>query len=164
MFVCSVRGSTLKFLGLILLTLVVLVSVLAFGEENTVYASLNGMEIDYGGMKTAEDRVAFIEKFGIKVNPAHVSEESFALPEDFDRIIAGYNEIQKAQGLDLAKYRKKKVTHYKYEVTNYDSEGKVYVNLLIYKNRVVGCDISSADPSGFVLPLTEIDTAKLKND
>ena len=63
----------------------------------------------------------------------------------------GYNEIQKTQGLDLSRYRKKKVTRYTYEVTNYpDYAGTVYANLIVYRGRIVAADLSSADPSGFV--------------
>ena len=84
------------------------------------------------------------------------------MPEDFDRVILGYNQIQKTQGLDLTKYERKRVTHYAYEVTNYDSDGAVYVNLLVYRNRIIAADISSASDGGFVSSLTEFDTSKLK--
>ena len=66
----------------------------------------------------------------------------------------GYNEIQKDQGLDLSKYAKKKVTRYTYTLKDYNEyDGEVYVNLLVYRGRVIGCDVSSADPEGFVEPL-----------
>ena len=36
-------------------------------------------------------------------------------------------------------------------MTNYpDYEGTVYANVLVYRNRVIGGDICSADVSGFV--------------
>jgi len=161
MFILSVRASTLKFAGLILLTLAILVSAITLSGTDTVYASANGKEINYGGMKSNEDRVNFIKGFGIEVKEEPEKTESFAMPGDFDRIISGYNELQKAQGLDLAKYKNKRVTHYSYEVTNYKSEAKVTVNLLVYKNRIIGCDISSAEENGFVLPLTEINPENL---
>ena len=84
------------------------------------------------------------------------------MPEDFDRVILGYNQIQKTQGLDLTKYSRKRVTHYAYEVTNYDSEGSVYVNLLVHRNRIVAADISSVADGGFVSALTDFDRSKLK--
>ena len=38
-----------------------------------------------------------------------------------------YNEIQKQQGLDLSKYRRKNATRYTMEITNYgEYNGKVY--------------------------------------
>ena len=162
MFIYSVRASTLKLFACIFTCIAVLGVLLAIGSGETVYASVNGREINYSGMKTNEDRVAFIEGFGIKVDPTPVREESFTMPEDFDRVILGYNQIQKTQGLDLTKYERKRVTHYAYEVTNYDSDGAVYVNLLVYRNRIIAADISSASDGGFVSSLTEFDTSKLK--
>ena len=162
MFIYSVRASTLKFFACIFLCLAVLSILLTIGSAESVYASSNGREINYGGMKTNDDRVAFIEGFGIKVNKTPVREESFTMPDDFDRVILGYNQIQKTQGLDLTKYERKRVTHYAYEVTNYDSDGEVYVNLLVYRNRIIAADISSAADGGFVSGLTEFDTSKLK--
>ncbi len=40
---------------------------------------------------------------------------------------------------------------YTYEITNYEGyEGTVYVNLLVYRNKIVGGDVCSADASGFI--------------
>lgn len=162
MFIYTIRASTIKFFGCIILCIAVLVLLLTLGQAETVYASAVGREINYGGMKTNEDRIAFIEGFGIKVKPEPVTEETFTMPEDFDRVILGYNQIQRTQGLDLTKYSRKRVTHYAYEVTNYDSDGTVFVNLLVYRGRIIGADISSMADGGFVSSLTEFDTSKLK--
>lgn len=162
MFIYSIRASTVRFFACILICLGVLVLLLTLGSAETVYASADGREINYGGMKTNEDRVAFIESFGIKVKGEPISEETFTMPDNFDRVIQGYNQIQKMQGLDLTKYERKRVTHYTYEVINYDTDAKVYVNLLVYRNRIVAADISSMDNGGFVKALTEVDQTKLK--
>ena len=62
-----------------------------------------------------------------------------------------YNNLQKMQGLDLSKYKRKNVTRYTYKIKNYDGyEGTVYANLLVYRNRIIGGDICSADVNGFV--------------
>ena len=162
MFICSVRASTLKFFAVIGVTLAILLTLVSIGDGTTVYASADGVTVNYGGMKTNEDRVAFIESFGLKVKSEPTTEELFSAPESLDRVMAGYNELQKSQGLDLTKYTGKRITHYAYEVENYDSEGKVYVNLLIYKNRIIACDVSSTHDEGFVLPLVGLDSSKLK--
>ena len=40
---------------------------------------------------------------------------------------------------------------YTYEVTNYpDAQGTVYANILIYRNKVIGGDVCSADVTGFI--------------
>lgn len=161
MFVYSLKASSIKFA--IVLVLCVCAIVLLFTLTGTADEAVTvaGQEINYGGMKTNEDRVAFIEQFGLKVEGEPIEEQPFSIPEDFDRVIAGYNEIQKTQGLDLAKYKGKRVTRYTYRATNYDFDGDVNVNLLVYKGKIIGCDLSSADPSGFVTSLVTLDSEKL---
>ena len=99
----------------------------------------------------------------MEVDPESETAEKFRLPENFDRVISGYNQIQISQGLNLSKYARKRVTHYSYKVTNYKDGGEVLVNLLIYKNKIIACDISSAEENGFVLPLSEVGEDLLKN-
>lgn len=156
MFVYSVRGSTVKFFLLIAVTLSLLSGILIFGSSAAATATV-GADIKLGGIKTNEDRLEFISQFGISVAGEPKESETFSVPENFDRIIAGYNEIQKSQGLDISKYRNKKVTRYTYSVSDYEGyDGEVNVNLIIYRNTVIACDISSADPSGFVKPLIKL--------
>lgn len=162
MFICSVRASTVKFFVIVGVTLAILITLISIGDASAVYAASDGISVNYGGMRTSEDRLEFIGSFGIKVKPEPTTEEVFSAPESFDRAIAGYNEIQKSQGLDLTKYVGKRITHYAYEVENFDYDGKVYVNLLVYKNRIIACDVSSTSGEGFVLPLVGLDPSKLK--
>jgi hypothetical protein len=73
------------------------------------------------------------------------------MPSEFDKVFTGYNELQKRQGLDLSKYRNREVTRYTFTVTNYKNyDGTVLANVLVYRNRVIGGDICSADVTGFV--------------
>ena len=162
MFVYSIRASSVKFFAFVALSLVILGGLALWGSNNTVAASASGEWVDYSGIKTNEDRVNFIEGFGIDVDDTPVEEQSFLMPDSFDRVILGYNELQKKQGLDLSKFAKKKVTRYAYKVTNYDSEGEVYANLFVHRGKIVACDVSSVSPDGFVVPLTLVDKTKLK--
>lgn len=162
MFIFSVRASSLKLCALIVLTLVLLVGVGTLADGEAISASASG-DIQYSGMKTNEDRVAFIESFGVLVQDTPIEEKTFTVPENFDRIVSGYNELQKRQGLDISRYAKKKVTRYTYKVENYDLDGEVFVNLFVHKNRIIACDICSAEQGGFVEPLTLVDKTKLKS-
>ncbi len=162
MFIYTIKASTLKFFLCIGLCLAVLVTLIALGNPATVYASANGREINYGGIKTNEDRVKFINSFGIEVKAEPTSEESFTVPDNFDRIIEGYNQVQKTQGLDISKYKGKRVTHYAYEVTNYDYPGTVYVNLIVWRSKIIAADISSMADGGFLSSLVDFDTSKLR--
>jgi len=162
MFIYSVRASTVKFFGFIALTLVLLVGAVAAFDGGSVYASTGADGVSYEGMNTDEARLEFIRRFGIKVDESSLESEMFTMPDNFDRVILGYNELQKRQGLDLSKYAKKRVTRYTYRVTNYNADGEVYANLFVYRSKIVACDLSSADPEGFVIPLTEVEESMLK--
>lgn len=155
MFIYSIRSGTVKLFSLILLALLMLIFILNVGEERVV-ATVGGVSVSYGNIKTNEQRVAFIKEQGVNVNETPEIEESFAVPDSFDRIIGGYNEIQKSQGLDMTKYKGKRVTHYAYKAIDYDYNGTVYVNLYLHKSRIIACDISSVDGKGFVKPLVSI--------
>ncbi len=156
MFVYSVRASGIRYFLLVVLTLIVLIGSIIIGNSGTALASAEG-GVDFGGAGEHEGRIAFIKQFGYEVGEAPVSEESFSMPTTFDRIITDYNELQRKQGLDLSKYGGKKVTRYTYEVKDYEGyEGTVYANIFVYRDRVIGCDISSADPKGFVEPLVKL--------
>ena len=153
MFIYSVRASTLKFFLVIVLTLSVLFGILFIGGSSGTVLAI-GEGIDFDGIKTNEDRVKFIEGFGISVVSQPEETEEFRIPSDFDRIITEYNQIQIRQGLDLTKYKGKTVTRYTYKVMNYDANnGEASVNLIIYKDRIVACDLSKSDEGNFVLPL-----------
>ena len=157
MFIYSFRASTLKFLGIISVTLVALVAIIAFVPvyaegAGTVNTSAEGqVSYSYGKVKSAADAVNFLSQFGWTVDGGNPECENVTIPAEFDKVFAAYNEIQREQGLDLSKYKKKELTRYTFEVTNYEGyEGKVYANVLVYRNKVVGGDICSAEVSGFV--------------
>ena len=161
MFIYSIRASTVKLIGVIALTLVLLVAVVGFGGGESVMAAA-GTEISFTGVKTNDDRLAFIRQFGIEVEENPIEESAFAVPENLDRVVQGYNEIQKRQNLDITKYTGKKITRYTYKVTNYNSEGEVYANLFIYRSNVIACDVCSSAGDGFVVPLTLVEKSNLK--
>ena len=155
MFIYSLRANTVKFFGVICVALVALITLIAFipAYEPDMATSGNAQQqvsVSYSKIKTNEDRIRFLSQFGWEVDAQPLEEKEVVIPAEFDKIFAGYNQIQRAQGLDLGKYKKKKLMRYTYNVTNYDGEGTVYANLLVYRNRVVGGDICSSDAGGFV--------------
>lgn len=156
MFVYSMKAGTLKFFGVICLSLALLITLIAFvptlaDGAIAANASGEGSDYSYDKIKSSSDVVNFLSQFGWTVNGSAIECEDVTIPAEFDKVFAGYNEIQKEQGLDLSKYKKKKVTRYTMEVTNYEGyEGRVFANVIVYRNKVVGGDICSADVSGFV--------------
>ncbi len=154
MFVYSMKASTVKFFGVITLSVIAMVALLIFiptYEPGDSSPTGSEVSVNYSKIKTNEDRIAFISQFGWSVNETPTDEQELTIPAEFDNVFAAYNELQKQQGLDLGKYKRKSMTRYTYEITNYpDYDGTVYINLIIYRNKVVGGDICTADVNGFV--------------
>ena len=156
MFIYSLRASTVKLVGVICVALTVLIALIAFVPTYAISSQTSAgadqeVSYSYDKVKNAEDAVSFLSQFGWAVNATPVEVKTVTIPEEFDKVFASYNELQKEQGLNLSKYKNKDVTRYTFSVTNYpDYEGTVYANVLVYRNRVIGGDICSADVSGFV--------------
>ena len=73
------------------------------------------------------------------------------IPAKFDQIYESYNDIQKDQGFDIARYRGETVTKYTYLVKNYPGEPDgVAANLLVYDGRLIGADLCSLELGGFL--------------
>ena len=162
MFILSVRASRAKAVALGALCLVVLLVlsvVLPLGEGRYAGDALtNVMNADPKSFQNVSDaaaRIGFLARYGWEVEeqPAQIAEVT--VPNRFDAVYEKYNQVQKAEGLDLGAYRGKSVKRYTYVVTNYSYDGTVYANLLIYKDRVIAADVCSADVGGFMHGLTK---------
>ena len=151
MFIYSIKAKTIKLFGLICVLLVGVIMLAAFAPGFASVPTGAGGEIDYSGIRNNEDRIGFLKQFGWEVSPEETESEQVTIPAEFDKVFAGYNEIQKRQGLDLTKYKGKTMMRYTYDVTNYEGyEGKVQANILVYRGKVIGGDICSADINGFI--------------
>lgn len=154
MFIYSVRANTVKLVGVICVALTLLIVLIAFvptyslPSDRTVDAEV---EYFYDGIASGEDAARFLGQFGWQVSAEPVEIRTVRVPAEFDKIYAAYNELQKSQGFNLAKYKNKEVTRYTFSVTNYpDYDGTVYANVLVSRNTVIGGDICSADVTGFL--------------
>ena len=156
MFIYSLRAGTLKLIGVVCVALTVLITLIAFvptyssGSASPTAAEQTA-NYTYDKVRSSGDAASFLSQFGWNVDPEPAEEEIVTIPAEFDKVYAAYNELQKSQGLDLAKYRGKDVKRYTFNVTNYEGyDGNVLANVLVYRNRVIGGDVCSADASGFV--------------
>lgn len=101
-------------------------------------------------------RVEFIRSLGVEPSEQAVSIKETVIPTCLNDVYLTYNALQKSAGYNLLELLGETVTVYCYEIP--DLNGKTaYVNLLIHENKVVGGDISSAELSGFMLPLKKIE-------
>lgn len=103
------------------------------------------------GIKTNEDRVAYLESLGWQVVQEPLATQELIIPQQFDESYTDYLTLQSEQGFDLERYTGKRVKRYTYEITNYPTgERGVQANLLLYKNTVVGGEVLSAQLDGFL--------------
>ncbi|MBQ4556410.1 MAG: DUF4830 domain-containing protein [Clostridia bacterium] len=159
MFIRSIKMNTIKLVSIAALAVIAIAALFIFIPSNESSAPTGEVvtnEKHFDKVKTAEDRANFLSQFGYTIENEPVESVEVTIPKEFDKVFAAYNEIQKGEGLDLGRYKGKTVMRYTYKVTNYEGYADtVYANLLIYKNKVVGGDICSADPSGFAHGFTK---------
>lgn len=155
MFIYSLKASTVKFFGIVgvsLLTLAALIIFIPTARVSTTQeiAAMNE-NISFNNVRNAKDAQKFLSQYGWTTNEATLTECEVTIPKEFDKIMSQYNELQKQQGLDLSKYGKKTVTRYTIEVTNYPNySGTVFANVLTFRGKVIGGDICSSDSRGFL--------------
>lgn len=107
-------------------------------------------------IRNNDDRVAYLSGLGWQVSAEPIATEELLIPKTFDDSYADYLALQTGQGFDLTQYCGQRVKRYIYEISNYPTgETGVQAALLIYKNRVIGGQIQSANGSflhGLALP------------
>lgn len=106
-------------------------------------------------LTTNEERVAYLQSLGWEVTPEPLETLQFLLPDQLAEPYLTYNDLQKAQGFDLASCCGKQVSRYTYAVTNYPgrTEG-VQLNLYICEDAPVAGDILCPGENGFQETLT----------
>lgn len=106
---------------------------------------------------TEEARIAFLEENGWQAELPAVAEQEITVPAEFDETYEQYNALQQTQGFDLQKYAGKCAMEYTYHILNYPENSDVVAHLLIYKDKIVGADISAMEQGGFVEPVKRIE-------
>lgn len=106
-------------------------------------------------LSTPESRVEFLASIGYTVAQEPEKTQEVRIPKEFTQVYAQYNALQQSQGFDLSKYQGKQVMQYVYLIENWpeaDSD-PVYATLLVYKNKLIGGDLSRGGENGFLRPL-----------
>ena len=100
---------------------------------------------------TNDARVKFLTDLGWDVTASPAEATEVKIPKGADEVFDRYNALQKSMGYDLSKFAGKKVMRYVYQVNNYDgAQEPVYATLLVYRDRIIGGDITDTTPGGKV--------------
>ena len=98
-----------------------------------------------------DGRVKFLTDFGWDVTTSPVESGRVRIPEQSGEVFDRYNTLQKGQGYDLSKYAGKTVMRYVYRINNYPGATEpVYATLLVYKDRIIGGDITDTAAKGHI--------------
>ncbi len=96
-------------------------------------------------------RVAFLKSFGWDVTTSPVESSQVRIPAESNEVFDRYNQLQKSQGYDLSTYAGKTVMRYVYKINNYPNATEpVYATLLVYKNQIIGGDVTDTAAKGVV--------------
>ena len=160
MFIYSVKASSIRFFTLLVLSVTLLTALIILVPTYEPMSVAASETINFTKIKTNEDRINFLSQFGWTVSKEPLEEVAVTIPDEFDAVFLEYNNLQKELGLDLSRYKRRDVMRYTYQVTNYPGyDGVVYASVLVYKNKVIGGDLCSADLNGFVTSLKGESTA-----
>lgn len=145
----------LMLLGLAAAVLMVLIYLLGGSQETLAPATEKVPDND--------SRVAFLKSFGWEVVNSPKESGQVLIPQETNPVFERYNALQKCQGYDLSKFAGKKVMRYVYTVENYPGATEpVYATLLVFKNKVIGGDVTDTAPGGKIGPFEMPKAAKAK--
>ena len=145
------KKKILLALGAAAVLIVMLLMVFGGGAEATPTAALNP--------DTNDGRVKFLADFGWEVAASPTESGQVKVPDVSSEVFSRYNALQKSQGYDLSQYAGKTVMRYVYKVQNYpNATDPVFATVLVYKNQVIGGDVTDTSAKGvvrgFKMPVT----------
>ena len=131
----------LAFLFAAVVVIIAAVAMLLGGGESTPTLSTNVSDND--------GRVNFLKSLGWQVTTSPVESGQVKIPKESTEIFDRYNALQKSQGYDLSKFAGKAVMRYVYQINNYPGATEpVYATVLVYKNQIIGGDVTDTSAKG----------------
>lgn len=148
MFVMTARvNKTAIFLGLGVIIVTIGLIVALFGGTSAEPTAATSPTAD-----TNDARVKFLADLGWEVTASPTESMQVRIPKETTEVFDRYNQLQKSQGYDLSKFAGKTVMRYVYRVNNYPgSTEPVYATLLVYRDQIIGGDITDSAPGGKIL-------------
>lgn len=151
MVVLTTKVSRGKLAMVVCIALILLVLVLVISARSAEGQTVGTDPAILTAGATNDDRIACLEALGWEVSAEALTSQEVRIPEEWNEVFERYNTIQQSQGFDLTPYAGKTVKRYVYAVNNYPgADGQVVATLLVYKDRIIGGDITSTQADGFL--------------
>lgn len=142
-------------LGAVVLTIALLLSLFGGSGETQPTASTAPTA------DTNDARVKFLTDLGWEVTSSPTESMEVHIPKTSTEVFDRYNELQKSQGYDLSRYAGKTVMRYVYSINNYPgATDPVYATILVYKDKIIGGDITNTAPGGRIQGLVKNSASK----
>lgn len=123
---------------------VILAIILLFGGSDSTPTSAPAVSNN-------DSRVQFLQEMGWEVSTSPTESGQVKIPQEQTKVYQRYNALQKSQGYDLSQYAGKTVMRYVYKINNFPGATEpVYATLLVYKNQIIGGDITDTSAKGVV--------------
>lgn len=147
MMVMTAKVDMKKVIAILAAVAVLIIGLIAlFGGDDSSAATSASASIT-----TNDDRVKFLTDLGWEVTTSPVESSQIRIPQEQSEVFDRYNALQKSQGYDLSAYAGKNVMRYVYKIENYpNATDPVYATLLIYKNQIIGGDITDTAAKGMI--------------
>ncbi len=121
------------------LFIILCVIVLAF----LLIAQFLSVKVSGTEISTNAQRVQYIATLGVDLKSDEYEQKQVIIPQEFSDVYKNYNILQQTAGFDLSAFKGKKVTVYTYHTTDDKA-----VNLMVYKNKLIGGDIADLKVNG----------------
>ena len=130
---------------------IIVLAVIAGVILGAVWLLGGGEDVSTSAMAVSnnDERVKFLQELGWEAAASPVESSRVKIPKESSEVFSRYNNLQKSQGYDLTQFAGKNVMRYVYKITNYPGATEpVYATLLVYKNQVIGGDITDTSSKG----------------
>ena len=150
MMVMTAKVDMKKVIAILAAVAALIIGLIALtGDGNDSAATSAGSTVS-----TNDDRVKFLRDMGWEVTTSPAETSQVRIPQEQSEVFDRYNALQKSQGYDLSAYAGKNVMRYVYKVENFPGATEpVYATLLIYKNQIIGGDITDTAAKGMIQSL-----------
>lgn len=144
------KASGLKFFAVVAISITILVTAIGILPSVSAASDVASVLTNYKNINNEEDMVKFLSQFEYDVEPVPTKVYEIIIPEEFNSMYEKYNEIQRAQGLNLKRYAGKDATVYVFKITNYGTENETFASLFVRNNRIIAGDVTCTSEDGFV--------------
>ena len=109
----------------------------------------------YENLTTLDDRIRCVKSLGWEVDKTSETIKKTYIPDEMSEELFSYNGIQKICGFDISNYLGCAVEIYTYRIINFNyvTKEEAFLNIIIYKNKMIGGDCEIPKLKGVVLPV-----------